>query len=169
MKPDPKPGYRAMPLSAPSPRAPAIGAVLAILTVIACDGVPTGTDTTLSGSFELTAVEGGPLPAEMWSDQRAVGALHADWLEFRPDGTVTRRYHFVVTEHHSDDAEVIEATHEMEYRRRGRSVEIGRFDPCPPNAFCRPNDTGRIRSGRLELESSQWLLRNRSALTYLRP
>jgi len=156
-----------MPFSAAMPGVPAV-AVLAALAIAACDGFPTGTDGILSGSFELTAVEGGPLPAEMWSDPRAVGTLHSDRLEFRPDGTVTRRYRFVITDHQSDEAEVIEATHELEYRRRGRRVEIGRFDPCPPNVFCRPNDTGRIRNGRLELESSQWSLRNRSALTYIR-
>jgi hypothetical protein len=158
-----------MTFSSTVPGLLAVSVVLAALTIVACDGFPTGTDTTLSGTFELTAVEGGPLPAEIWSDQRAAGALHADRLEFHPDGTVTRRYHFVITEHQSNEVEVIEATHAMEYRRRGRSVEIGRFDPCPPNAFCRPNDTGRIRSGRLELESSLWSLPNRPTLTYLRP
>ncbi|TVP48167.1 MAG: hypothetical protein EA350_03725 [Gemmatimonadales bacterium] len=141
--------------------------VLIPFGVAACDGFPTGTSDSLSGSFELAAVGGAPLPAVMWSDAAATGVLHADRLDFRPDGTVTRHYRFVMTPHGSEEVEVFAHVLELEYRRRGRSIEIGRLEPCPPNALCIPNDIGRIRSGGLELESSLWGA-GRKGLLYLR-
>jgi hypothetical protein len=145
-------------------------ALLALIpiAIAACDGFPTATSDTLSGSFVLATVEGAPLPAELWSVADFAGVLHADHLDFRPDGTVTRNYRFMITRQGTDRVEDVEMTLELEYRRRGRSIEIGRFEPCPPNALCAPNDTGRIRNGRLELESSYWSQSDRPRFTYLR-
>ncbi len=128
----------------------------AILTLIACDGSPTGTGSELSGVFELIQVDGNGLPAEMWADSVARGVLEREEFEFHPDGTVIRTHRFVVTDLATNVDDVSEGVWEAEYRVQGRVIEIGRFQPCPPNAFCIPNDVGLVRNDRLDLQSGRW-------------
>lgn len=126
------------------------------ILVAACDGLPTLTEADLLGTFDLVRVDGRELPAELWEDSGQSGVLHHEELEFLPAGRVVRSYRFVLTYLPTGEEVVSDVTFESEYRIRGSTVEIGRFEPCPPNALCLPNDVGMVRNGRLELQSWRW-------------
>jgi len=141
--------------------------LLVLLALAACDTFATSASNRLTGSYELVRVGGESVPVEVWRGYGVSGVLESERLEFSADGSVIRSNRFVETDLGTGTENVIDHTWEMEYRRNGRSIEIGRFTPCPPNALCVPNDVGTVRDGRLELESSYWTSGGRTQLVYM--
>jgi hypothetical protein len=131
-------------------------AIAIAIPLMACRGTPTLSEADLLGTFELVRLDGRELPVRLWEDSVETLVLEEEELAFRPAGRVERYYRFTITHLPSGKVDVSEVTFESEYRIRGRSVEIGRSEPCPPNALCIPNDEGELRNGRLELRSGRW-------------
>jgi len=137
-----------------------------VLLLASCDTFSTSDSEQLTGSYDLVLAGVKPVPVEVWREQGVSGVLASERLEFLVDGSVIRSHRFVETELATGTEEVFEYTEEMEYRRSGRSIEIGRFTPCPPNALCAPNDIGTLRSGGLDLASFRWTSGDPIELTY---
>ncbi len=126
------------------------------LLLAACGDGPTLSEADLLGAFELVRMDGRGLPVELWGDSLETGVLQREELEFHPAGRVDRSYRLTITPLAGGEAHVSDITYESEYRIQGRRVEIGRFEPCPPNAWCIPNDVGELRAGHLEIHSGRW-------------
>jgi len=142
--------------------------ILVMVTLAACDAYSTSASEEVTGSYDLVLAGGEPVPVEVRREHGVSSVLASERLEFLADGSVIRSQSFVETELATGTEEVFDYTWEMEYRRSGRSIEIGRFTPCPPNALCAPNDIGTLRSGGLDLASSRWTSGDPIELTYVR-
>ena len=129
---------------------------LMIAALAACNGSPFGAEPELSGVYDLVEADGDGLPVEVWSGESHEMTLISEELEFRPGGLVVRTSQTVTTELATSDGEVTEEVQEVEYRINGPGISMGRFDPCPPNAFCLPNDIGVVRGDRVEVQSYRW-------------
>lgn len=135
---------------------PSVRSVLSVLLAVlpvgaaGCDdaGLP-----FLEGTYQLVRAEGDPLPFSLWDSEAEGMTLLDERLMFRPDGTVERRTLRRFRE--GNPAQVREEWHvvEQEYRLVGRSIAVGWFTPCPPNALCIGNDTGRAGVTRVVLQS----------------
>lgn len=128
---------------------PVLFAVLTLGTA-ACDdsGLP-----FLEGTYQLVRAEGEPLPFSVWDSGAEGVTLLDERLTFRPDGTVERRTLRRFRE--GNPVQVREEWHvlEQEYRIAGRTITVGWFTPCPPNALCVGNDSGRASVTRVILQS----------------
>jgi hypothetical protein len=77
-----------------------------------------------------------------------------DTIEFDGAGTAVRalRIRRAGSIHEVDT--VYDLRRAMEYRLDGTRIEIGSFRPCPIDAICVANDTGRVDGAVLTLGSS---------------
>lgn len=120
----------------------------------ACGRAPLESTLPLSGTYMLQQANDAPLPFLLSASESERYELLSDVLLFRPRGTVIRER----TIRRTDLAAGRDTTYahrvEQEYRLRGQVLEIGSFQPCPPNALCVGNEIGTVSGPHLEVRSS---------------
>lgn len=129
---------------------------VALALLGACSPGPTTPGQPLAGVYVLQRADGVPLPFVLSSEAGERYELLAESLTFAPDGQVLRARTF----RHSQVGTGRDTTYirevEEAYLVRGRRLEIGRFQPCPPNANCLANDVGAASSRWIELRSPRY-------------
>lgn len=128
--------------------------VLGALTcgaVAACNRAPVESFLPLSGTYVLQRANHAPLPLLLSSSAYGRYELLAETLLFEPGGKVLRERSIRRT--HSSVGRDTTYTHrnQQEYRLRGQRLEIGAFQPCPPNANCVGNDVGTVTGPQIEV------------------
>lgn len=107
----------------------------------------------VEGTYQLVRAEGAPLPFTLWDTGAEDATLLNERLTFRSDGTVERRTLRRFREGNPVQQREEWVVMEQEYRLEGRTITVGWFTPCPPNAMCLGNDSGRASRDRVILSS----------------
>jgi hypothetical protein len=137
-----------------------------LLAALGCSGdgrSPFGPSELLGATYALTSVNGEPLPFTLWTEASGASAtLVGESLVFGAGDRVERRRVLRQT-----SAQGVTTTEPMtipqEYRRSGLAIEIGWFEPCPPNALCIGNDVGTLTSAGVRLTSNMYHVGGRPA------
>jgi len=117
------------------------GLVVLFAASASCDLVAPRDDVA-RGTFALV-VPAGPDPAiTAWTDGDERLQILADTLRFEGSSMVQRALAFRRVRLSLGTVELHHLNFEMEYRLRGMTLEMGSFQPCPPNASCVANDVG---------------------------
>ena len=106
---------------------------------------------------------GQPLPATLWTqDDGASATLVGESLVFGAGDRLERQR--VIRQRSAQGETTTEAsTIPLAYRRAGPSIEIGWFEPCPPNALCIANDRGTLTTSEVRLTSHMYHVGDRPA------
>jgi hypothetical protein len=127
--------------------------VLVALLPLAVSGCDDDFLPFMEGTYQLVRAEGASLPFTIWDTGAEDVTLLDERLIFQSDGTVERRtlrrFREGVPVQEREEWVVME----QEYRLEGRTITVGWFNPCPPNALCIANDSGRASRERVILSS----------------
>ena len=131
--------------------------LVVVAAAAACTSDPVGpAERRLEGYFVLAAVDEARPPVLVMSTEQANYFLVTDNLAFDGEGEVDR-YRVIRQENTATGQVTVHSnSFTQDYRVRGDSVEIGTFEPCPPNALCVANERGAFTSARLQLNSVAW-------------
>jgi hypothetical protein len=136
-------------------RLPALAALLVLFVLPACREA-TAPSVPL-GIFVLHDIAGTAPPVTYdWGLDGTLSVL-GDTIELDGAGTAIRalRIRRTGSIYWQVDTvyDVYTAQRPQQYRLDGTRIEIGSFQPCPINAFCVANDTGRLEGAVLTLGS----------------
>ena len=129
----------------------ALAAMFVLFTLQACQDttVPGGT----AGTFALRDIASTALPVTYYSGTDGTYTVLADTIELDGAGNVNRTFLIRRTASIYGADTVYRNRGVQEYRLDGTRIEIGSFKPCPPDALCAANDTGRFYGGVMRLGS----------------
>jgi hypothetical protein len=131
-------------------------ALCATAGLAACGEGPSVPGQPLSGRYLLRTVDGRPLPCVFTSGGLEEYTTLSESITFDPSGAATHERTMRQVSRHTGRDTTYTLVDEAAYRQSGARVEIGRFRPCPPNAFCPANDVGTLRGADLVLTSSMY-------------
>jgi hypothetical protein len=136
-----------------------------VFVVSACRADDTLSPSSLAGTYVLERANASPLPLLLSASSPWRYTLLAESLTFHGGGQVIRARTIREENSATGVIKTIPASFNQEFRMRYRTVEIGSFTPCPPNALCVGNDTGVVTGETISLVSNWY---NRADLTYRR-
>lgn len=136
-----------------------------VFLISACRAEDTVSPSSLVGTYVLERANAAPLPLLLRADAPWRSSLLAESFTFDSDGRVIRAR--TIREENSATGVIrtIPSSLNQEFRVGHRTVEIGSFTPCPPNALCVSNDTGVVMGETISLVSNMY---NRAELVYRR-
>jgi hypothetical protein len=108
-----------------------------------------------AGTYVLREIEQATLPVTYYSAADGTYSVVADTIELDGTGGAYRTFLVQVTRSTYEPDAIYGGRYPMGYRLDGTRIEIGYFQPCPPNALCAANDTGHLIGGVLVLESTR--------------
>jgi hypothetical protein len=100
----------------------------------------------LPAQFELENINGRQLPTYFFATPGLTATILSAGLTLDNAGKA------IMTEHRREfDGEETTYTNTFDYRIKDSTIEIGHFEPCPPNANCVGIRAGKISGGALTL------------------
>lgn len=131
---------------------PALTLVAVLLALSSCQDA---TAPVASGIFVLRDIAGDTPPVTYYSGTDGTYSVLADTIELDGAGTAYRTLLIRRTASIYGADTVYGTRRPMEYRAEGTRIEIGSFRPCPINALCVANDTGRIEGVTMTLGTAR--------------
>ena len=118
--------------------------VLALALTLGCHD--STAPLVLSAQFELENINGRQLPTYFFATPGLTATILSAGLTLDDGGKA------VMTEHRQEfDGTETTYTNTFDYRIKDTKIEIGRFEPCPPNANCVGIRSGTIAGSTLTL------------------
>ncbi len=117
-----------------------------LLLLFAAIGCSETTGPKLPATFELVNINGRPIPTYFSVTPGPTSIVLSAYLLLDTEGKA------LWTERRRDSAGAETAfTHTFEYRIRDGQIEVGSFEPCPPNANCIGTYKGEVSKDALSL------------------
>lgn len=131
-------------------RLPCLKALLPAAALIMACHESTSPPQLVSGVYVLETVNNHGVPAIVSAGQADTSFMLSATLTLDGTGHGIRSEHWRYV-FQPNQVEEGTFTANVEYRISGENIELGSFQPCPPNALCEGNKVGRFTSTTLTL------------------
>jgi hypothetical protein len=132
----------------------ALSAFLVLLAGAACRDSTAPELGFSAGTYVLRGIADAALPVTYHAGTDGTYSVVADTIELDGTGKAHRTFLVQVAGSAYQADALLGGRYPQEYRIDGTRFEIGSFRPCPANAICAANDTGRFIAGRLTLDKN---------------